>query len=97
MIVDDLNVRGAWRSILPRKTNPPLIVNPDAVLSFAVSLQSFKAITWQNGKVRQRHGCFESVELEPGGAFDAGKRFNMPTGREIPRSLIPVTEDHIEE
>ena len=39
VIIDDLDVRRARRSIRPLKTNTPLVVDPDAVLPLAIALQ----------------------------------------------------------
>jgi hypothetical protein len=41
MVVNDLDIFGA---ILPYKADPPLIVDPDRVLTGAISLESFKAV-----------------------------------------------------
>jgi hypothetical protein len=50
MVVDNLHVRGTWRTVRPLEANPPLIVdkkivNADAVLPFAVSLERFETVT----------------------------------------------------
>jgi hypothetical protein len=37
MIVDNLHVEWPWRSVSPLEANPPLIVDADAVLAFAVA------------------------------------------------------------
>ena len=42
MIVDDLDVVGI--AVTPTKANPPLVVDPDAVLSFAVASQGLQSI-----------------------------------------------------
>jgi len=42
MVIHDLDAVGI--PILPEETNPPLIVDPDAVLAFAVTLQSLKTV-----------------------------------------------------
>jgi hypothetical protein len=45
MIVDDLNVPGF--AITPHKTDPPLIVNANAILTFTVAVQSLQTIAGQ--------------------------------------------------
>src|SRR5262249_33168879 len=40
MIINDFNITGAERSSRPFKADPPLIVDADALLSFAVAFQS---------------------------------------------------------
>jgi hypothetical protein len=42
MVIHDLDAVGI--PILPEETNPPLIVDPNAVLTFAVTFQSLKAV-----------------------------------------------------
>jgi len=71
-----------------------LIVDPYAVLPFALSFQSFKAIAWQSSQI-QPGGCgFKTVELQPRSTFNTGERFNSLSPREVSRALVPVTEDH---
>jgi hypothetical protein len=41
VIVDNFNVTGA---VIPNKTNSPLIVDADAVLSLSIALQSLKPV-----------------------------------------------------
>ena len=51
MIVGDLNLDGAL--IRPAKTNAPLIVDADAVLTFPVATQRFEAVGRRKPKVSQ--------------------------------------------
>jgi hypothetical protein len=44
MIVDDFDIVRV--AVLPAKTNPPLIVDPDAVLTLAIPFQGFEPISW---------------------------------------------------
>ena len=43
MVIHDFNIEGI--SVLPAKADPPLVVNADAVLSFAVALECFEPVT----------------------------------------------------
>jgi hypothetical protein len=43
MIVNNLNFKSI--TVSPNETNAILIVNPDTVLAFPITLQGFKAIT----------------------------------------------------
>jgi hypothetical protein len=46
MIINYLNLIGI--PLMPTKTYSPLIVNPDAVLSFAIAGKFLKTITWRD-------------------------------------------------
>jgi len=46
MIVHNLYIVGVTRP--PAKTNPPLLVDADAMLSLPVSTQGFKTVAWRN-------------------------------------------------
>ena len=49
MVIDDLNV--VCVAIPPSEADPPLIVDPDAVLALAISLERFKPITGRRPKI----------------------------------------------
>jgi hypothetical protein len=51
VIVYDLDVRRSVRILRPLKTNAPLFINPNRILTLAVSLQGFQAIGVQCGKI----------------------------------------------
>ena len=51
MIVNDFNVR--WTFYRPNKAHAPLIVDADAVLPFAISLQRFELISRRNTQIFQ--------------------------------------------
>ena len=53
-------------TVLPDETNSELIIDPDAVLSFSVSLQSFKTVSGRYQQVRQLGGVVEHSQLPPG-------------------------------
>ena len=55
MVVSDLHILGA--ALAPYKTDTPLVVDPDRVLSFTVTAQLFEVICWWNAKVFQDNGC----------------------------------------
>ena len=46
MIVGDLDIICA--ALLPAETYPPLIVDPNAVLCGAITLELFEMISWQS-------------------------------------------------
>ena len=61
MIIDDFDVLSA--GIGPSETHPELIVNPDAVLSFSISLKSFQTIPRWNAKIIQPPSDFQLAKL----------------------------------
>jgi hypothetical protein len=61
MIVDDLDIVG--RSIMPPKANPPLLVDPDAVLPAPLTLQSLEPVAWRHPQVSQSTRLVEHAQL----------------------------------
>lgn len=51
MIVDDLDVEGM--TVTPPETDPPLLVDPDAVLTLTIAFQGLELIRARNRKVFQ--------------------------------------------
>jgi len=43
MVINDLNVVSV--TLVPRKANPPLIIDPDAVLPSAIPAQRFQPVS----------------------------------------------------
>src|SRR5687768_15728635 len=94
VIIDNLDVRRARRSIWPLKTDAPLIVDADAVLPLPVALQRFEPVAGQRRQIMKDVRGLQAIELEPRGPLDARERFHALAGREVSRSLIAVTDDH---
>jgi hypothetical protein len=96
MVIDDLNIYRAWRSGRPFKAYPPLIIDADAILAFAVALQRFKTVAGQRRKVLDRRSRFQTVKLHASGPLNAGKGFDPFPGSEVEGSLISIADDHLE-
>src|SRR5487761_529153 len=94
MVIDDLHVRGAGRVFAPFEANPPAVVDADAVLTLSVPFQPFKMVAGQRRKVFERDCRFQTVQLQPGGAFDARERLDALAAREVPGSPVPIADDH---
>lgn len=62
MIIDDFNIYRPQGSLRPLETNPPLVIDPDAVLALAVALERFETVSWQV-QIEQRCRRIELVEL----------------------------------
>jgi len=78
----------------PLEADSPLVVDPDAVLTFASALQHFKPVSRQHGYVFQGCGCIEPIKLQPGGVFNATERRHPRALRKICRASVRITDDH---
>lgn len=88
MVIDYLNASGV--TVAELKTNAPLIIDPDAPLAFAFSLQGFQAVSRRNpqlinpdhsiqhGEFSQCNG-FDGAELPT--ALSAEQRFRLCTAK----------------
>ena len=47
VVIHNLDVRRSGRFVWPLKTDPPLVVNPNAVLAFAVAFQGLETVARQ--------------------------------------------------
>jgi hypothetical protein len=59
VIIDNFNVKGM--PVTPPEADPPLLVDPDAVLALSVALQSLELIRASNRQVSTRPNI-ESIE-----------------------------------
>src|SRR5260221_486837 len=94
VIIDNLDVRRARRSIRLLKTDAPLIVDADAVLPLPIGLQRLESVAGQRRQIMKNVSGFKAIELEPRGPLDARERFHTLAGGEVSRSLIAVADDH---
>ena len=71
MVIHNLNfVRMA---VLPPKTNAPLVVNADAVLSQPTALQSFQAVAGRHGHLAQFRSSVQSEQFASCAPLDRGR------------------------
>ena len=56
MVIYNLDVRRPRRSFVPFEANPPLTVDADAELSFAISAQGLEAIAGRCSQIFQHRG-----------------------------------------
>jgi len=61
VIVGDFHFDGI--TVFPAEANPPLIVDPDAVLTLSIPGQLFEAIPGRNSQIGQGIGCVKQQEL----------------------------------
>ena len=57
-------------SIAPHKADPPLIVNPNAVLPFPLPVQGFQAIASRRSQIGEIRGDMYLVKFPPRDALD---------------------------
>ena len=74
MVVDNLDVVGVTLS--PPKTDPPLLVDSDAVLSQAASAQRLEVVAGRNPKILKRLRAIQHEKLRKGGS-DQGPIYVM--------------------
>ena len=72
MVIHDLDIETIPSA--PLEAEPPLVVDPDAVLSLTIAPQSFEAVSRNRRKVRQARGRVQGFELAPGGLLGAGSQ-----------------------
>ena len=87
VIVDNLDIRWTGLVIVPLKTDPPLVVDPNGILSLAGALQGFQAVGVECCQIAKRAGCVQNPQallgLTPEGLsladhFAEGKAFGVP-------------------
>src|SRR5882724_6978134 len=94
MIVNNLHVRWSWRAARPLEANSPLVVNANTVLTLAVADQSFEAIARQSGKVPERCGRLQTVELQARGALESRECLDPFPRREAAGPFVAIAKDH---
>ena len=63
MVIGDFNLKCV--AVTPNEAYPELIVDPDTMLSFAVALQCFQAISREKSQIRELIGGIErTVECQ---------------------------------
>jgi hypothetical protein len=88
VVIDDLDIRRPRRR--PRETDPPLVVDADAVLTHPITLQRLETIAWRNSYIVEDDGCIENHQLPECDANDPrvkrSNRMPMPQALGIPAS-----------
>ncbi len=59
MVISDFHVKGI--ALLPFEADPPLVIDPDAVLSLPVPLKYFQAVP---GRLREVLECPHTVQIQ---------------------------------
>jgi len=64
MVVRDLDLESV--ALTPNEANPPLVVDPDAVLAPAVTRQLLQTVTRRDLQIPQDIGSFQDPEIDVG-------------------------------
>jgi hypothetical protein len=51
VVINNLDVARTGRPFGPLKADPPLVIDPDAILALPMTLQCFQSVAGQGGKV----------------------------------------------
>jgi hypothetical protein len=93
VVVNELNL---FRARLgPLEADPPLIVDPDAVLTPAITLERFEPIPGRNAEVGEIEGGMEDLQLAQGRPLHLRiHRSDPPFVPDLFSSLVPERPDH---
>lgn len=93
VVIDDFHVVGV--TVIPSEADAPLIVDPDAVLAFALTLQGFQPIGRRNAQIIQHAGVPQHAQLAACHRLDIDRQ--APGRRSAPdpfRFLVSKVPDH---
>jgi hypothetical protein len=96
MVINDLNIARARCSSRPLKADPPLVIDPNAVLSLS-AFQGFESVAGQRAQILKLYRRFRAIQLEPRSAIDSRECLDSLTGCEISSPLVPIADNHISE
>jgi len=68
VVIHNLHIKGI--ALLPDKTDPPLVIDADAVLARPVTLQSFQSVGGWYAQIIQVPGVVQHAQLTPGKLLD---------------------------
>ena len=80
--------------IFPRKTDPPLVVNPDTVLSGPVPGQLFQSISWTRGEVGQGHRAIQHNQFALRRPLETRELSDILSSEKVFRSRVLEASDH---
>ena len=79
MVIHDLDVLCV--PIAPYEAEPPLVIDSNAVLAFAVALQGLQSVRGREAEIIQAESCIDGVKLH--------KRTLLNVTRKFPSELTP--------
>jgi hypothetical protein len=72
MIIHDLDV--VCVSVMPTKTNAPLIVHSNAVLTFTIAFQCLEPISWRHHHLPQVRRSMQNQQFTAGDPLNIGRK-----------------------
>lgn len=72
MIIDNFHIVRV--AVVPAKANAPLIVYPDAVLTFAIALQRLEPISWRHRHLPKVGRGMQDQQFAAGVALDVRRK-----------------------
>jgi len=94
MIIDNLNLLRTCRTLRPLKAYPPLIINPDTILTSAITFQRFKPIARKSCQIFKRRCCIKPIKPDFGLSCKARKGCNILAFGKARSSLIFIAQNH---
>lgn len=94
MVVDDLDIMGVSRS--PAETDPPLLVDTNAVLAGTIPLELLQTVSGRDPEIVEHRGRIEHPELPQSDLLNVGAQ--LPHGAALEEAFgVAVTEalDHV--
>jgi hypothetical protein len=82
MVVNDPDIIGC--SVMPSKTDPPLLIDADAVLPPPIALQRFEPIAGRYAEIVQRSGLIQHTQLTQSSRLDLYGQ--SPTSKATPNA-----------
>jgi len=94
MVVNDFNINRTGRSLRPFKANPPLIIDADAELPLAITMERFQPIASQRREIIQVACGLNPIKPNLGLTREARKLPNILAFRKAFRSVISEAHNH---
>jgi hypothetical protein len=84
-------------SLVPNKTDAPLVVDPNRVLPLPIRLQRFEPISWRNAKIVEDPGLIQKTKFSQSDVLNVWRQFSAPPSRSDQFDLgIGEVLDHIQ-
>ena len=93
MIIDNLHFEGM--TFPPGEADPPLVVDPNRVLSHAIPTQGLQMITWRRGQNLQLRGSVKLEEFAQRNSFEGPEPLALLVMEKVFRFLRTKTPDHL--
>ena len=93
VVINDLNIDRAKRALGPFETNPPLLVDPNAVLTLAITFKRFQTVARQI-QVSERSRGVKLVKLHLRLTLEPREGLDSFASSELAGTLVAIGHDH---